>query len=284
MTSTAPPPGQSGRVRHPVLGDWALKLGTFSANLSGGCAVSTAEGVLEAERPQTAELGRLGDAMEFEALAPVGRWRGFGGPADFNGAGLECCTWAAGQAAQAAQAGIFAASHVPTIHPVMAAKQATTVDHISGGRFAPNIVTGWNKPEIEMFGAPLLPHDERHDVAQEWVDIVVRLWAWDEPYSFEGKYYKAYILQEDAEAEAPVPGLLGQHDRLDGLVQRRDHQRDEVPLHRRLGRLPHRRLHGPGRRLPRCHVGDRPRRGPAVVAALHPGHALGSSRKPTRFW
>jgi hypothetical protein len=37
MTSTAPLPGQTGRARHPVLGDRPLKLGTFSANLSGGC-------------------------------------------------------------------------------------------------------------------------------------------------------------------------------------------------------------------------------------------------------
>ena len=50
--------------------------------------------------------------------------------------------------------GVFATSHVPTVHPIMAAKQATTIDHITGGRFALNIVTGWYKPEIEMFGAP----------------------------------------------------------------------------------------------------------------------------------
>ena len=31
---------------------------------------------------------------------------------------------------------IFATSHVPTIHPVMAAKQAAAIDHISNGRFA----------------------------------------------------------------------------------------------------------------------------------------------------
>ncbi len=38
----------------------------------------------------------------------------------------------------------------------MAAKQATTIDHITGGRFALNVVTGWHRPEMEMFGAPLM--------------------------------------------------------------------------------------------------------------------------------
>jgi alkanesulfonate monooxygenase SsuD/methylene tetrahydromethanopterin reductase-like flavin-dependent oxidoreductase (luciferase family) len=198
-----------GGARHPVFNDRVLKLGTFSSNLSGGCAISTAEGVLGAEWSSTAELGRLGDAMGFEALVPVGRWRGFGGETDFNGAGFECYTWAAAQAAQTSRAGIFSTSHVPTIHPVLAAKQATTIDHVSGGRFALNIVTGWNKPEIEMFGAPLLPHDERYAVAQEWVDIVVNLWTRDEPYSFEGKYFRVQdALLKPRPVQSPRPVLM----------------------------------------------------------------------------
>ena len=103
--------------------------------------------------------------MDFEALVPVGRWRGFGGTTDFNGEGFEWFTWAAGIAAATDRAGVFSTSHVPTIHPILAAKQAMTVDHISEGRFALNVVTGWHQAEIEMFGAPLLAHDERYDVA-----------------------------------------------------------------------------------------------------------------------
>jgi alkanesulfonate monooxygenase SsuD/methylene tetrahydromethanopterin reductase-like flavin-dependent oxidoreductase (luciferase family) len=155
-----------------VFNDRALKLGTFSTNLSGGCSISTVEGVLEADWASTVTLAQMGDEMGFEALVPVGRWRGFGGVTDFNGAGFESYTWGAGIASATKDAGVFVTSHVPTMHPVMAAKQMTTIDHISNGRVALNIVTGWNAPEIEMFGAPMLPHDERYAVAQEWVDIV----------------------------------------------------------------------------------------------------------------
>lgn len=176
-------------AQHPVYNDTALKLGTFSTNLSGGCAISTVDGVLEADWGSTLSLATMGDSMGFEALVPVGRWRGFGGTTDFNGAGFEAFTWAAGVASATQDAGVFVTSHVPTIHPVMAAKQATTIDHISGGRFALNIVTGWNAPEIEMFGAPMLPHDERYAVAQEWVDVIRELWTRDDPYTFEGKYF-----------------------------------------------------------------------------------------------
>lgn len=195
--------------RHPLYNDRALKLGTFSTNLSGGCSMSTVDGVLEATWDQTTALARMGEEMEFEALVPVGRWRGFGGATDFNGAGFECFTWAAGQAAQTEKAGIFVTSHVPTIHPVMAAKQLTTIDHIADGRVALNVVTGWNAPEIEMFGAPLLPHDERYAVAQEWIDIVRALWTEDEPYSFEGKYYRVKdAILRPKPLQQPYPALM----------------------------------------------------------------------------
>ena len=57
---------------------------------------------------------------------------------------------------------VFATSHVPTVHPIFAAKQAATIDNISSGRFGLNVVCGWFKPEIEMFGMDQLDHDERY--------------------------------------------------------------------------------------------------------------------------
>ena len=178
------------RETSPLFNDRKLKLGTFSSNLSGGCAITTMEGTLEVTWPNTLALARLADEMEFEALVPVGRWRGFGGPTNFNGAGFECFSWAAGIGASTSYSGVFATSHVPTIHPILAAKQATTIDHITGGRFALNVVTGWHKPEIEMFGAKLSEHNARYDMAAEWLDIIKRMWTEDEPFDFEGRFYK----------------------------------------------------------------------------------------------
>jgi alkanesulfonate monooxygenase SsuD/methylene tetrahydromethanopterin reductase-like flavin-dependent oxidoreductase (luciferase family) len=209
MADTVTREEQLREIKHPLYNDRALKLGTFSTNLSGGCSMSTVDGVLEATWDQTTALARMGEEMEFEALVPVGRWRGFGGATNFNGAGFECFTWAAGQAAQTEKAGVFVTSHVPTVHPVMAAKQISTIDHISSGRVALNVVTGWNAPEIEMFGAPLLPHDERYAVAQEWIDIVRALWTSDDPVTFEGKYYhvKDAILRPKP-VQQPYPALM----------------------------------------------------------------------------
>jgi len=178
------------RANSPLYNGRKMKLGTFSTNLSGGCAITSIDGVLEVTWPNTLALARLADEMEFEAIVPVGRWRGFGGVTNFNGQGFECFTFAAAVSATTRYPAVFATSHVPTIHPVMAAKQAMTVDHVSNGRFALNIVTGWHKPEIEMFGAPLLEHDRRYDMAVEWLDIIKRLWTEEEEFDFEGQFYR----------------------------------------------------------------------------------------------
>jgi dimethylsulfone monooxygenase len=146
--------------------------------------------VLEADWPSTLALARMADEMEFEALVPVGRWKGFGGVTNFNGAGFESFTWASAMGVETKSSCVFATSHVPTMHPVMAAKQGATIDHVSGGRFALNIVTGWFSPEIEMFGAPQLDHAVRYDCAEEWLEIIKRLWTEDEEFDYEGRFYK----------------------------------------------------------------------------------------------
>ena len=197
------------RKTNPLFNDRKLKLGTFSSNLSHGCAITTIDGVLKADWQSTLTLARLADEMEFEALVPVGRWKGFGGVTNFNGAGFEPYTWAAAIGAATKYPAVFATSHVPTVHPIMAAKQATTIDHVTGGRFALNIVTGWFLPEIEMFGAPQMDHDLRYDCAIEWLDIIKRLWTEDEEFDYSGNYYqiKKGILRPKP-IQAPYPVVM----------------------------------------------------------------------------
>ena len=87
-------PDQLREASNPLFNNRKLKLGTFCSNLSGGCAISSIDGVLEVTWPNTLALARMGDEMEFEALVPVGRWKGFGGVTNFNHAGFESFSWA----------------------------------------------------------------------------------------------------------------------------------------------------------------------------------------------
>ena len=89
-------PDQLREATNPLFNDRKLKLGTFGPNLDRGCAISTIDGVLEIDWPNTMAIARIADEMGFEALVPVGRWKGFGGVTNFNGPGFECFSWAAG--------------------------------------------------------------------------------------------------------------------------------------------------------------------------------------------
>jgi FMN-dependent oxidoreductase (nitrilotriacetate monooxygenase family) len=66
--------------------------------------------------------------------------------------------------------------------PYHVARAFATLDHMSEGRAAWNIVTSLNQNEADNFGvSEIVPHDERYDRAEEFVEIVTGLWdSWDE--------------------------------------------------------------------------------------------------------
>jgi alkanesulfonate monooxygenase SsuD/methylene tetrahydromethanopterin reductase-like flavin-dependent oxidoreductase (luciferase family) len=80
--------------------------------------------------------------------------------------------------------------HAPLFHPLIAAKEMVTADHIGDGRFGLNIVAGWNEGEFQMFGVEQREHDERYEFAQEWIDIIKRAWREDHEFDYEGRYFK----------------------------------------------------------------------------------------------
>jgi alkanesulfonate monooxygenase SsuD/methylene tetrahydromethanopterin reductase-like flavin-dependent oxidoreductase (luciferase family) len=197
------------RETNPAFSTRKLKLGTFQTNLDSGCVMSDLEGRLDISWPNTLALARLAEEMELEALVPVARWHGFGGATNPQGAGFEAYTWAAGIAASTSKPAVFATSHVSLNHPIMSAKQSATIDHISGGRYTLNIVTGWNQPEIDMFGTAMMGHAERYDCAEEWLGIVKRLWTEDAPFDHDGRFYR--IRKGEARPQpiqAPYPAIM----------------------------------------------------------------------------
>jgi len=197
------------RETNPAFGGRKLKLGTFQTNLDSGCVMSDLDGKLEISWANTLRLARLADEMEFEALVPVARWRGFGGATNPQGPGFESFTWAAGIGALTEKCGVLSTAHMSLNHPIIAAKQGAAIDHISNGRFTLNLVTGWNQPEIDMFGTPMLHHAERYACAEEWVQIVKRLWTEDADFDFEGKYYrikKGYLQPKPL--QKPYPAIM----------------------------------------------------------------------------
>jgi alkanesulfonate monooxygenase len=103
---------------------------------------------------------------------------------------LEPWTAAAGIAEVTGRIEIIAAIKPYLYNPGVLAKQAINIDHISGGRFAINLVSGWFLPEMQQLGLPMLDHDSRYAYSEEWLTIVQALFA-SETVSFSGKYLRA---------------------------------------------------------------------------------------------
>lgn len=66
--------------------------------------------------------------------------------------------------------------------PFHVARTFATLDHLSGGRAAWNVVTSVNDSEAQNYGLDShLSHDERYDRADEFLDVVAGLWdSWED--------------------------------------------------------------------------------------------------------
>lgn len=176
--------------RNPVFNDNKLKLGTFCTN-GRGTTHSLAPEANQLTWPLALEVAQEVDRAGYEAVVPFARWKGYikDKPNHVSGEVLDPFTWAAAIAQATKQVGVFVTSHAPTIHPIVAAKQTATIDIISNGRLAINVVGGWNRPELEMFGAPLREHDQRYDYLAEWLDILKRLWNSNDEFDHHGEFF-----------------------------------------------------------------------------------------------
>lgn len=79
--------------------------------------------------------------------------------------------------------GLAFTSSVLQAHPYEFARRASTLDHISNGRIAWNIVTSTQENAARNFGLDrLTPHDERYEWADEYLEVVYKLWegSWDD--------------------------------------------------------------------------------------------------------
>ena len=134
------------------------------------------------------------------------------GPNRSTFAGLDPVVLAAALAANTEQIGLATTISTTFNEPFNVAKTMSTLDHISGGRAAWNIVTSYDPMAAPNFGmSKLPPKNKRYERAEEFVEVVLKLWdSWGEnalagygvaelsnlPYSeitpinHEGRYFK----------------------------------------------------------------------------------------------
>ncbi|WP_138996212.1 LLM class flavin-dependent oxidoreductase [Rhodococcus zopfii] len=68
-------------------------------------------------------------------------------------------------------------------HPYLLARKFTTLDHLTRGRIGWNVVTSQLDSAARNLGLDKqIPHDERYDIAEEFIEVAVGLWerTWDD--------------------------------------------------------------------------------------------------------
>lgn len=172
-----------------MLSENAFQLGLFALNCSNGMTMTKAPQRWQNTWDNNVRAAQLADDAGLEFLLPVGRWRGYGGETNSQNSNFEPISWATGILAGTSRIRVFSTTHCALIHPVFAAKQMATADHVGRGRFGLNVVAGWNAAEFSMFGQALKEHDDRYAYAQEWLDIVKKVWLEPDLFDHHGRFF-----------------------------------------------------------------------------------------------
>lgn len=132
----------------------------------------------------------LAEDLGFDFALSMAKWRGFGGSTRHWDVTIESMSTTAALAEATSRIKVWATVHTMIFHPAVVAKMAATIDQVSDGRFGLNLVAGSNPSDQGQMGLWRdLDHNERYDLAEEWISVARRLWT-DERVDFEGKFFK----------------------------------------------------------------------------------------------
>jgi alkanesulfonate monooxygenase SsuD/methylene tetrahydromethanopterin reductase-like flavin-dependent oxidoreductase (luciferase family) len=94
---------------------------------------------------------------------------------------------------------------LPWHNPVLLAEQAATIDLLSGGRLDFGIGKGYRHNEFAGFAIPVEEADDRFE---ESLEVLVKAWTLETPWSHRGKYWQFdNVVVEPPTAQKPHPPL-----------------------------------------------------------------------------
>lgn len=162
-----------------------LKFAYWVPNVSGGLVVSKVEQRTHWSLDYNIKLAQVAEEAGFDyALSQIRFTAGYGAEyqhesVSFSQALLHATT----------RLKVLAAILPGPWHPAVVAKQLATIDHITNGRIAINVVSGWFKGEFHAIGEPWLEHDERYRRSEEFIRALKGIWTEDN-FTFAGDFYR----------------------------------------------------------------------------------------------
>jgi FMNH2-dependent dimethyl sulfone monooxygenase len=163
----------------------SLKFAYWVPNVSGGLVISKIPQKTGWSFEDNARYAQIAEEAGFEfALLQTRFIASYGAENQ-----LEAISLASALATVTKKLKLIAAVLPGLWHPGTIAKMISTIDQISHGRAAVNIVSGWFKGEFHGYGEPWLDHDERYRRSEEFIRILKKMWTEEETH-FRGDFYR----------------------------------------------------------------------------------------------
>jgi FMNH2-dependent dimethyl sulfone monooxygenase len=164
-----------------------VKFAYWVPNVSGGLVVSKIEQRTDWGYDYNRKLAVLAENNGFEyALSQVRYMASYGAAYQHESTSFSLALLLATERLK-----VIAAVHPGLWQPGVLAKLLATADHLSGGRAAVNVVSGWFKDEFTKLGEPWLEHDERYRRSEEFIRYLREIWT-SEHAEFSGDFYRLH--------------------------------------------------------------------------------------------
>ena len=162
-----------------------IKFAYWVPNVSGGLVVSTIKQRTDWSLEYNEKLAQTAEKAGFEyALSQIRFTAGYGADNQHESVSFSQAILHATQKLK-----VLAAILPGPWNPAVVAKQLATIDHITKGRIAINVVSGWFKGEFVAIGEPWLEHDERYRRSREFIEVLKGIWTTDN-FTYKGDFYR----------------------------------------------------------------------------------------------
>jgi alkanesulfonate monooxygenase SsuD/methylene tetrahydromethanopterin reductase-like flavin-dependent oxidoreductase (luciferase family) len=146
---------------------------------------------------QTLAMTLAGEALGFESALLAEHYYPSGRPERYAGGfgsrdSADAWIYLAGMARETSRIRLGTlVSPVTFRHPVVLAKMAATLDHLSNGRAELGIGAGWLEPEHQAYGFDFAAPGRRVDLVEEQLQVINGLWLMSQDgFSHSGRAYK----------------------------------------------------------------------------------------------
>jgi len=162
-----------------------IRFAYWVPNVSGGLVISEIEQRTSWDIDYNRRLAQLAEKNGFDyALSQIRFTAGYG--AEFQ---HEPVAFSHALLAATERIKLIIALLPGPWNPALAAKQVATIDQLTGGRTAVNIVSGWFRGEFRAIGEPWLDHDERYRRSEEFIRALKGIWT-EERFTLRGDFYR----------------------------------------------------------------------------------------------